>query len=42
MTLVTKPEDSTHWSIRQVAEEVPVSKSTVHCNWQAFGLSRTD
>jgi putative transposase len=37
-TLETKPKDGTHWSIRQIAEETRVSKSTVHRMWQAFGL----
>src|SRR5258708_13120743 len=27
-----------HWSIRQIADETGVSKSTVHRIWQAFGL----
>ena len=37
-TLKTKPKAGTHWSIRQVAAESGVSKSTVHRIWQAFGL----
>jgi len=37
-TLETKPKDGTHWSIRQIAAETHVSKSTVHRIWQAFGL----
>src|SRR5258708_29320491 len=37
-TLETKPKDGTHWSIRQIAEQTRVSKSTVHRIWQAFGL----
>ena len=37
-TLKTKPKDSTHWSIRRIAGETGVSKSTVHRIWQAFGL----
>jgi putative transposase len=37
-TLETKPKDGTHWSIRQIAAETRVSKSTVHRIWQAFGL----
>jgi transposase len=37
-TLETKPKDGTHWSVRQIAEETRVSKSTVHRIWQAFGL----
>ena len=37
-TLKTKPKAGTHWSIRQIATESGVSKSTVHRIWQAFGL----
>ena len=37
-TLKTKPKAGTHWSIRQIAGETGVSKSTVHRIWQAFGL----
>jgi len=37
-TLETKPQDGTHWSIRQVARHTQLSKSTVHRIWQAFGL----
>src|SRR5947199_3025528 len=37
-TLETKPKGGTHWSIRQIADETGVSKSTVHRIWQAFGL----
>ena len=37
-TLKTKPQAGTHWSIRQIAGETGVSKSTVHRIWQAFGL----
>src|SRR5260221_635048 len=37
-TLKTKPKAGTHWSIRQIADETGVSKSTVHRIWQAFGL----
>jgi putative transposase len=37
-TLETKPQDGSHWSIRQIAAETRVSKSTVHRIWQAFGL----
>jgi len=37
-TLETKPKGGTHWSIRQIAEQTRVSKSTVHRIWQAFGL----
>jgi putative transposase len=37
-TLETKPKGGTHWSIRQIAGETRLSKSTVHRIWQAFGL----
>ena len=37
-TLETKPKDGTHWSVRQMARETRLSKSTVHRIWQAFGL----
>jgi putative transposase len=37
-TLATKPGNGTHWSIRQIAEQTRLSKSTVHRIWQAFGL----
>ena len=37
-TLETKPKDGTHWSVRQIAAEARVSKSTAHRIWQAFGL----
>jgi len=37
-TLKTKPKAGTHWSIRQIAAETGLSKSTVHRIWQAFGL----
>ena len=37
-TLKTKPKDGTHWSVRQIAAETGLSKSTVHRIWQAFGL----
>ncbi len=37
-TLETKPKGETHWSLRQIAAETRVSKSTVHRIWQAFGL----
>lgn len=37
-TLETKPENGTHWSLRQIARETRLSKSTVHRIWQAFGL----
>jgi putative transposase len=37
-TLDSKPKDGTHWSIRQIARQTRLSKSTVHRIWQAFGL----
>lgn len=37
-TLETKPKDGTHWSVRQIARETRLAKSTVHRIWQAFGL----
>src|SRR5437667_7466842 len=37
-TLETKRKDGTHWSIRQMAEQTRISKSTVHRIWQSFGL----
>src|SRR4029077_12938107 len=37
-TLDRKPKDRTHWSIRQIARQTRLSKSTVHRIWQAFGL----
>jgi putative transposase len=37
-TLKTSPQTGTHWSLRQIAAETGLSKSTVHRIWQAFGL----
>jgi putative transposase len=37
-TLNTQPKDGTHWSIRRMARQTQLSKSTVHRVWQAFGL----
>jgi putative transposase len=37
-TLETKPKAGTHWSIRQIAGQTRLSKSTVHRIWRAFGL----
>jgi putative transposase len=37
-TVESKPPDGTHWSIRRVARQTQLSKSTVHRIWQAFGL----
>lgn len=37
-TLDTKPKDATHWTIRSLAKETPVSREAVHRIWNAFGL----
>ena len=37
-TLQTRPKNATHWSVRSLAAETKVSKSTVHRIWNAFGL----
>ncbi len=37
-TLETKPKEGTQWSLRQMARQTRLSKSTVHRIWQAFGL----
>ncbi len=37
-TMKTKPQDATHWTVRALAAETKLSKSTVHRIWQAFGL----
>jgi len=37
-TLETKPKAGTHWSVRQIAGQTRLSKSTVHRIWRAFGL----
>lgn len=37
-TLRTRPQNGTHWSVRQIARETRLAKSTVHRIWQAFGL----
>ena len=37
-TLKTKPKDATNWTVRGLAAETNVSKSTVHRVWRAFGL----
>src|ERR1700680_661113 len=37
-TLETKPQNGTHWSIRQMARQTRLSTSTVPRIWQAFGL----
>jgi putative transposase len=37
-TLQTRPKHGTHWSVRQMACQTRLAKSTVHRVWQAFGL----
>ena len=37
-TVQTKPKNATQWSVRSLAAETKVSKSTVHRIWNAFGL----
>jgi putative transposase len=37
-TLETKPRDGTHWTVRGVAKDSELSRTTVHRIWQAFGL----
>ena len=37
-TLMTKPRDGTHWSVRSMADETHLSGATVHRIWRAFGL----
>ena len=37
-TLKTRPKAATHWSVRMMAAETDLSKSTVHRIWKAFGL----
>jgi len=37
-TLETRPEGSTHWSLRTMAKAVGHAPSTVHRIWRAFGL----
>jgi putative transposase len=37
-TLRTKPKDATHWTVRGLAAETRISKSTVHRLWRAFAL----
>lgn len=36
--LKSQPKGATHWSVRSVAEETGISKSTVHRIFQLFGL----
>ena len=37
-TLQTPPKGATHWTCQALAAEVPLSKSSVHRVWHAFGL----
>jgi len=37
-TLKTRPKDATHWTVRTMAAQTRLSKSTVHRIWKAFGL----
>ena len=37
-TLKRKPKNATHWTVRSMADEVGVSKSTVQRVWRTFGL----
>jgi putative transposase len=37
-TLARKPKAATHWSVRAIAEETGIAKSTVHRLFQLFGL----
>jgi putative transposase len=37
-TLASKPEAATHWSVRSMADETGLSKSTVHRLFQLFAL----
>jgi putative transposase len=37
-TLKTKPKDATHWTVRGLAAESKISKSSVHRIWRAFAL----
>jgi len=37
-TLRSKPKDATHWTVRGLAAETKISKSTVHRVWRAFAL----
>lgn len=43
-TLESTPRDATHWSTRSLAEQLRLSRSTIHRIWRAFGLQphRTD
>ena len=37
-TLQSAPKNATHWTVRLMAEQTKLSKSTVHRIWRAFGL----
>lgn len=37
-TLETTPRDATHWSVRSMAKESGISRTTVHRIWSAFSL----
>jgi putative transposase len=37
-TVGTKPQPSTHWTIRAMEKETPLSRPTIHRIWPAFGL----
>jgi len=37
-TLETTPRDATHWSVRSMAKESGISRTTVHRIWRAFSL----
>jgi hypothetical protein len=37
-TLARKPKAATHWSVRAIAKEIGIAKSTVHRPFQLFGL----
>lgn len=37
-TLARKPNAATHWSVRAIAKEAGIAKSTVHRLFQLFGL----
>ena len=37
-TLKHQPKGATHWTCRSLAAEAPLSKSSVHRVWKAFGL----
>ncbi len=37
-TLARKPKAATHWSVRAIAQETGIAKSTVHRLFQLFGL----